>query len=117
MARKCRTISADSHLEISPERWRQRTPAKFRDRAPRLVKLPNGGDAILIENRPLSVLGLALTGKPYQEYRPTGVISVVARSYEWVDEVSRYTGSGSFGIKLAVFVDELGVGVFSSAAD
>lgn len=73
MARKYRIISGDSHLEISPERWRARTLAKFRDRAPRLVKLPNGGDAILIENRPLSVVGLAVTGKPYQEYRPTGV--------------------------------------------
>lgn len=73
MARKYRIISADSHLEISPERWRPRAPAKFRDRAPRLLKLPNGGDAVLIENRPLSVLGLAVTGKPYQEYRPTGV--------------------------------------------
>ena len=73
MARRYRIISGDSHLEISPERWRARTPDKFRDRAPRLLKLPNGGDAILIENRPLSVLGLAVTGKPYQEYRPTGV--------------------------------------------
>lgn len=73
MARRYGIISGDSHLEISPERWRARAPAKFRDRAPRLLKLPNGGDAILIENRPLSVLGLAVTGKPYQEYRPTGV--------------------------------------------
>ncbi len=73
MALAYRTISADSHMEISPERWRPRVPAKYRDRAPRLVKLANGGDAILVENRPLNVVGLAVTGKPYQEYRPTGV--------------------------------------------
>src|SRR5713226_5577270 len=68
-----RIISADSHLEISPDRWAPRVPAMYRDRAPRLVKLPNGGDAIQIENRPLAVVGLAVTGKPYEEYEPTGV--------------------------------------------
>lgn len=68
-----RIISADSHLEISPDRWSPRVPQKYRDRAPRLVKLPNGGDAIQIEGRPLSVVGLAVTGKPYEEYEPTGV--------------------------------------------
>ncbi len=45
-----RVISADSHLEVVPERWTPRVPAKYRDRSPRLVKLANGGDAILVEN-------------------------------------------------------------------
>jgi predicted TIM-barrel fold metal-dependent hydrolase len=73
MARQYRVISADSHLEISPERWRGRVPAKFRDRAPRLVKLANGGDGVIVENRPLYVLGLAITGKPPQEHRLDGI--------------------------------------------
>ena len=73
MARTYRVISADSHLEISPERWRPYVAPQHRDRAPRLVKLSNGGDAILVENRPLSPVGLAITGKPYEEYLPTGV--------------------------------------------
>lgn len=68
-----RVISADSHLELSPERWRPYVDPQYRDRAPRLVKLSNGGDAILVENRPLSPVGLAITGKPYEEYLPTGV--------------------------------------------
>jgi len=42
MASKYRLFSADSHLEISPERWTERVPVKYRDRAPRLVKLANG---------------------------------------------------------------------------
>jgi hypothetical protein len=45
-----RLFSADSHLEISPERWTRRVPVKYRDRAPRLVKLANGGDGIVIED-------------------------------------------------------------------
>ena len=46
-------VSADSHLEISPERFTHRVPEKYRDRAPRVIKLADGGEAILVENRPL----------------------------------------------------------------
>jgi predicted TIM-barrel fold metal-dependent hydrolase len=73
MARNYRIISADSHLEISPGRWTPRVPAKYRDRAPRLVRLPDGGDGIIVENRSLYVLGLAITGKPYEGHSLTGV--------------------------------------------
>ena len=73
MASKYRLFSADSHLEISPERWTARVPAKYRDRAPRLVKLPNGGDGVIVEGWPLYVLGLAIAGKPYERHELSGV--------------------------------------------
>lgn len=73
MARGYRVISADSHLEIAPERWTNRVPAKYRDRAPRRVRLATGGDAVMVENRPLYILGLAVTGKPYEDHRIYGV--------------------------------------------
>lgn len=73
MARTYRVISADSHLELSPERWRQRVPAQYRDLAPRLVKLPHGGDGVIVEGQPLYVLGAAVTGKPYEEHRLYGI--------------------------------------------
>jgi len=73
MARQYAMISADSHLEIAPERWTGRVPEKWRDRAPRLVKLPSGGDGVVVENRPLYVLGLAITGRPYQEHQLYGL--------------------------------------------
>ena len=73
MASKYRLFSADSHLEISPSRWTDRIPKKYRDRAPRLVKLPNGGDGIIVEGRPLYVVGLAIAGKPYERHELTGV--------------------------------------------
>lgn len=57
MARRYRYISADSHLEIPPERWTNRVPAKYRDRAPRTVKLEIG-EALAVEGRPLAVMGL-----------------------------------------------------------
>src|SRR5215217_3081894 len=44
-------ISSDGHLEVRPERWTPRMPAALRDKAPRTIKLPDGGDAILIEGQ------------------------------------------------------------------
>jgi len=45
-------ISSDGHLEVRPERWSPRMPAKYRDRAPRTIKLPDGGDALVVEGQP-----------------------------------------------------------------
>jgi uncharacterized protein len=73
VARAYRIISADSHLEISPELWTSHMPAKYQDRAPRLVKLADGGVGTVIEGRPMTVLGLAVTGKPYEEHRICGI--------------------------------------------
>src|SRR5262249_43713844 len=53
MPRQYRLMSADGHLEVPPERWSHRVPEKFRDRAPRTLKLPDGGDAQMIEGQPL----------------------------------------------------------------
>jgi predicted TIM-barrel fold metal-dependent hydrolase len=74
MSTEYRLLSADSHLEISPQRWTERVPTIYRDRAPRLVKLANGGDGIVVEGRPLYVVGLAIAGKPYERHQLTGVI-------------------------------------------
>ena len=73
MASKYRLFSADSHLEISPGRWTDRVPEKYRDRAPRLITLPNGGDGIIVEGQPVYVLGLAVAGRPYEEHQLTGL--------------------------------------------
>ena len=53
MARQYRLMSADGHLEVPPERWIHRVPEKYRERAPHTVKLPDGGDALMIEGQPL----------------------------------------------------------------
>jgi predicted TIM-barrel fold metal-dependent hydrolase len=53
MAPEYRYISGDSHLEIDSKRWIERVPAAHRDRAPRLIRLPDGGDAWMVEGVPL----------------------------------------------------------------
>src|SRR5207249_5631070 len=45
-------ISSDGHLEVRPERWSPRMPAKYRDRAPKTIKLEDGGDALVVEGQP-----------------------------------------------------------------
>ena len=42
-------ISGDSHLEVDSKNWVPRIPAKFRERAPRLIRTATGGDAWVIE--------------------------------------------------------------------
>ena len=38
-------ISNDTHLEVSPDQWRDRIAPKYRDRGPRIVAWPEGGEA------------------------------------------------------------------------
>src|SRR2546426_12066321 len=45
-------ISSDGHLEVRPERWSSRMPARYRDRAPHTIKLADGGDALVVEGQP-----------------------------------------------------------------
>lgn len=79
MARHYRYISGDSHLETDSKNWIDRVPAEFRERAPRLIRLPGGGDAWIVENSPLRQNASDLYGgkgrdawAPYgQEYATT----------------------------------------------
>ncbi len=74
MAGNYRYISGDSHLEIDSKSWIERVPAKYRDRAPRLVQQADGSDAWMIGNeikRPAAAADL-YGGKGRDEYVPFG---------------------------------------------
>ena len=53
---KYKCISADSHLEIRPDRYCKRVPEKYRDRAPKVITLEDGTLAVLQEGQPLERL-------------------------------------------------------------
>ena len=73
MARNYRYISGDSHLEIDAKWWVGRVPKKYRDQAPRLVRLPDGSDAWAIEGQPLRQVPFDLYGgKGRDVWRPYG---------------------------------------------
>ena len=63
MGRKYQVISADGHVETPPESWLRYVPDEHRERAPRLIKLPKGGEAWLIEGQPLIPNGQNITGR------------------------------------------------------
>ncbi|MGH7817936.1 MAG: amidohydrolase family protein [Candidatus Binatia bacterium] len=62
MARTYRYISADSHYESPPEHWTHRVAKRYRDRAPRRIKLANGKYALALEGKPLIYGGTSLFG-------------------------------------------------------
>ena len=63
MGRKYRIISSDGHVETPPEPWVRYVAEKYRDRAPRLIHLPDGkGDAWIVEGRPMLHSGQNITG-------------------------------------------------------
>jgi predicted TIM-barrel fold metal-dependent hydrolase len=68
-------LSSDGHLEVLPERWTPRMPAGYRAKAPRTVRLPDGGDALVVdgqEPRPVNFIDLR-GGRTNETWQPFGV--------------------------------------------
>jgi predicted TIM-barrel fold metal-dependent hydrolase len=64
-------ISGDTHLEIDSKSWIDRIPAQYRDRAPRVVRTPEGADAWLVEGAPLQDMVFSLyAGKGRDTWAP-----------------------------------------------
>ncbi|HZT05635.1 MAG TPA: amidohydrolase family protein [Chloroflexota bacterium] len=57
MARTYQLISADSHLDLSPERWKHRVPAAHRDLVS-VVRLESGEDAVVVNGGRPARIGL-----------------------------------------------------------
>jgi predicted TIM-barrel fold metal-dependent hydrolase len=73
MARHYRYISGDTHMEVPYDRWTGRVPERWRDRAPRNVRLPNGADGFLIEGSAIRENAFDLYGgKGRDEWGPFG---------------------------------------------
>jgi predicted TIM-barrel fold metal-dependent hydrolase len=64
-------ISGDTHLEIDSNVWIDRIPAQHRDRAPRVVRTPEGADAWMVEGAPLQDMVFSLyAGKGRDTWAP-----------------------------------------------
>jgi predicted TIM-barrel fold metal-dependent hydrolase len=73
MAREYRYITGDTHLEVPAWRWTNRVPEKYRDRAPRTVRLANGADGFLVEGQPIRESAFDLYGgKGRDQWGPFG---------------------------------------------
>ena len=73
MPHNYRYISGDSHVEVDSKRWVHRVDAKYRDRTPYVVRLPNGADAWVVEgSRPREVAADMYGGKGRDVWVPFG---------------------------------------------
>jgi len=67
-----RCISGDSHLQFRPEEWKHRVPEKYRERLPKTIKLPNGGDGTQDEEGHVTYGGTAhFAGHGPEDFDPT----------------------------------------------
>lgn len=85
MSRKYKIISGDGHVETPPDFVRF-VPEKWKDRAPRLIRLPDGGgDAWLMEGMPLTYASQNLKGR--------GLVKFAGQSY-FDEDGGRAVGAG-----------------------
>lgn len=62
-------VSLDDHIVEPPEMFEGRIPAKFADRAPRVIQNGEGDDVWLFDGKQSAYLGLnAVVGRPPDEY-------------------------------------------------
>ncbi|MBV9994243.1 MAG: amidohydrolase [Caulobacteraceae bacterium] len=76
MWRGFKLISDDSHFEGSPDQWRSYVPKEFQAYMPRIVKLPNGGDAWETPGDPPTRMGLGLNlamGRGWENLKVSGI--------------------------------------------
>jgi uncharacterized protein len=68
-------ISADDHLAETPDLWEKRLPKGLREKGPRFVQLPGGGDGWLMPGAPAPrPLGLdVMAGRKYEDYQASGI--------------------------------------------
>ncbi|MQA67057.1 MAG: amidohydrolase family protein [Alphaproteobacteria bacterium] len=58
MAKRYKVINGDGHIDLNPDVWRGRVAAKWRDRAPKRVKMPNGSDAVVVDGGEPNTIGI-----------------------------------------------------------
>src|SRR5262249_43374902 len=58
MACQYKVISGDGHIDLNPDVWRDRVAAKWRDRAPKRVKMTNGSDAVVVDGSKPNTIGI-----------------------------------------------------------
>jgi predicted TIM-barrel fold metal-dependent hydrolase len=78
-------VDADAHVHEPTDLWQQRVPAKFRQRAPKVVPLPAGGEGWSFEDgQRISPIGVtAAAGRSFPQYVFSGMRHADMRPGAW----------------------------------
>lgn len=109
-----RIVDADTHVLEPPDIWEKWLPSRYLDKAPKLVKDDDGGDAWLFAGAsdPDPIGLVATPGKPYDEFRWTGVTYDDARPGCY-DGAARLLDMDADGVDAAlVFAPQRTIGHF-----
>ena len=102
-------ISSDDHVEEPKDTWQSRVPAKLHDRAPKVVRVPEG-DAWEINGVRGKTIGLeAQAGKKFEEYKPSGESYDTIRKGSY-DPGERLKDMDIDGVDAQVLYPNLGIG-------
>ena len=58
MVKEYSVINGDGHIDLNPDMWRDRVAAKWRERAPKRVSMPNGSDATVVDGGKPNTIGI-----------------------------------------------------------
>ena len=93
-------VSVDDHVCEPSDMWDDFVPAKWKDRAPRMVRKPDGSDVWVFEGQQLPNVGLnAVAGRPPEEYgmEPTAHEQLRDGCYDVDARIGDMNASGILG--------------------
>jgi predicted TIM-barrel fold metal-dependent hydrolase len=93
-------VSVDDHVVEPPDMWRGRLAAKWQERAPRLLRKPDGSDVWVFEGQQVPNIGLnAVAGRPPEEYgmEPTSLDQLRPGNYDVDRRIDDMNAAGILG--------------------
>ena len=113
-------ISVDDHLVEPPDMFDNHIPAKYKDRAPRIVRQDDGSDVWIFEGAVIPNIGLnAVAGRPKEEYgiEPTAFDEMRPGCWDINERVKDMDGGGVLGSMCFPSFPGFAARLFANCAD
>ena len=108
MPRNYKCISGDGHIDLNPDIWRDRVQSKWRERAPKRVKMPNGSDAVVIDGGKPNTIGITRSVRvPHAELAKQVPTFETCAGTGAPGATPRRTGSGRHRLRDFIFPDHV----------
>jgi len=113
-------ISVDDHLVEPPDMFENHIPAKYKDRAPKIVRQDDGSDVWIFEGAVIPNIGLnAVAGRPKEEYgiEPTAFDEMRPGCWDIRERVKDMDGGGVLGSMCFPSFPGFAARLFANCAD